>query len=117
MPFIFNTRPVYITRKERTGKKVKTHPHTGMLIEDDDIMASRFRGQVREGALHSLQLDDSTASVHNFFQYMTSNTDRSAIARHNVKVPKIQLNRNLGRAAEPPTNRLLRPDHEPHHRH
>lgn len=94
-PFIFNTRLVNITLKERTGKQVKTHQLTGFLIEDDDVVASRFNGKIREGTIHPLQLDDSTAVVHDFFQYMISNTDWSAVAQHNVKVLQIKPNRNI----------------------
>jgi hypothetical protein len=85
-PYIFNTRLVNVTLHERQGKQVKSHQLVGFLIEDDDLVADRFDGKIRETTLHPLQLEDTTAITHDFFQYMISNTDWSSVTSHNIKV-------------------------------
>lgn len=94
-PYFFNTRLATITLVERTGKQTKKHQLVGFLIEDDDVVAERFEGKIRETVVHPLQLADSTAITHDFFQYLISNTDWSTVAQHNVKVLQVKPNRNI----------------------
>lgn len=88
--YIFHTRLVNVTLRERQGKQIKTHQLVGFLIEDDDLVADRFDGKIRETTLHPLQLEDTTAITHDFFQYMISNTDWSSVTSHNVKVLQLK---------------------------
>lgn len=94
-PYIFHTRLVNVTLRERQGKQIKTHQLVGFLIEDDGLVADRFDGKIRETMLHPLQLEDTTAITHDFFQYMISNTDWSSVTSHNIKVLQIKPARNI----------------------
>jgi len=93
--YIFHTRLVNVTLRERQGKQIKTHQLLGFLIEDDDLVADRFDGKIRETTLHPLQLEDTTAITHDFFQYMISNTDWSSVTNHNIKVLQLKPARHI----------------------
>lgn len=88
--YFFHTRLVNVTLRDHSGKLAKTYEVLGFLIEDDDLVADRFNGQINETSLHPLQLQDSTALKHDLFQYMISNTDWSSVTSHNIKVLQLK---------------------------
>ena len=91
-PYFFHTRLVDITLTDRSGKHPQTYTLKGIFIEDDDLVARRFHAKMVKDdfQLHPLRLQDTTSTIHDFFQYMIANTDWSSIAQHNIKV--MQLN-------------------------
>ena len=82
----FNTRMLNITLTNQTGKSSKEFALLGFFIEDDDLVADRFGGKITETKMHPLQLQDTTALRHDFFQHLIANTDWSSVASHNVKI-------------------------------
>lgn len=88
--YIFHTRLVNVKLHDRSGKQPKTYEVLGFLIEDDDLVADRFNGKIKETSLHPLQLQDSAALKHDLFQYMISNTDWSSVTSHNIKVLQLK---------------------------
>lgn len=85
-PFCFHTRLADITLIDTSGKNPKTHSITGFLIEDDDLIAHRFKGTVVEKKIHPLQMNDTSSIMIDLFQYMIANTDWSSHGQHNMKV-------------------------------
>ncbi len=86
-PYIFNTRLVDLTLTDLSAKSPKIHTLKAFLIEDDDLVAKRFKGKVAdELKVHPLAIHDTTSVTQAFFQYMIANTDWSSYAQHNVKV-------------------------------
>lgn len=86
-PYFFNTRLVSINFSEDKGKKNKDFQLTGFFIEDDDLVADRFKGKAREDLkLHPMALQDTSAIRYEFFQYLIANTDWSTTFQHNTKI-------------------------------
>ncbi|MGA1770750.1 MAG: hypothetical protein ACO39T_00575 [Flavobacteriaceae bacterium] len=85
-PYHFKTRRVKITFEEEKGKKIKEHSLEGFLIEDDDLVADRFEGQVLERFIHPLAMDAESSAQNAFFQFMIGNTDFSTAYQHNGKL-------------------------------
>ena len=85
-PYYFNTRLVNIALAEVDGKKTKNAQLTGILIEDDDIVAKRHQAKVIEMKLHPRALADTASLYHDIFQFMIGNTDWSTAFQHNAKL-------------------------------
>jgi hypothetical protein len=86
-PYYFNTRLVNLTLIDGQGKHAKNHELTGFFIEDDDLVAKRLKGKPYESTkVHPLKLADTVSIMLDFFQYMISNTDWSAVQLHNIVV-------------------------------
>jgi hypothetical protein len=86
-PFNFNTRLVDLSLTDFGGRSTKEHSLKGFLIEDDDLIAKRFKGRMLDNVkIHPTLLHDTSAVVQAFFEYMIGNTDWSSLAQHNVKV-------------------------------
>ena len=85
--YYFKTRRVNNQFTDFDGKKNKEYQLSGILIEDDDLVAKRFNAKVMENLnLHPLGLSDTSALQHDFFQLMVGNTDWSTTYLHNAKV-------------------------------
>ncbi len=85
-PYYFNTRLTHVDFTELDGKKVKNFQLTGILIEDDDLVAKRDHAKVMQSNLHPLALNDTAALYHDIFQFMIGNTDWSTAFQHNAKL-------------------------------
>lgn len=85
-PYYFNTRLVNIALTEMDGKKTKNAQLTGILIEDDDVVAKRHHAKVVEMKLHPKALNDTASLYHDIFQFMIGNTDWSTAFQHNAKL-------------------------------
>lgn len=94
-PYFFHTRLANITLTDQTGKQPKSHSVVGFLIEDDDLIAARFKGQVLDQIIPPKQLNDTAAVVHYFFEYMIANTDWSTTSQHNTKVIQLPYNKKV----------------------
>jgi hypothetical protein len=90
-PYTFSTRLINLDFWDMTGKKPKNYQLTTFFIEDDDIVAERYGGMVRENlTLHPLALHDTTAIQHAIFQYLIANIDWSTTYMHNEKIIVIE---------------------------
>jgi hypothetical protein len=90
-PYYFNTRQVNIDFTDVDGKKNKNYQLTGILIEDDDVVARRHHAKIMENMnLHPLALNDTAALRHDLFQLMVANTDWSTAFLHNAKLMFIE---------------------------
>ncbi|MBN09777.1 MAG: hypothetical protein CMC79_05355 [Flavobacteriaceae bacterium] len=85
-PYHFNARRVEIEFTEIKRKKEKLHQLKGFLIEDDDIVADRFEGQVVDRFIHPLAMDAETSVQNAFFNFLIGNTDISVAYQHNAKL-------------------------------
>ena len=94
-PYFFHTRLANITLTDQSNKQTKSHSIIGFLIEDDDLIADRFNGQVLDQIILPRQLNDTTAIVHYFFEYMIANTDWSTTTQNNTKVIKLPPNKKV----------------------
>lgn len=94
-PYFFHTRLANITLIDQSNKQTKSHSIIGFLIEDDDLIADRFNGQVLDQIILPRQLNDTTAIVHYFFEYMIANTDWSTTTQHNTKVIQLPPNKKV----------------------
>ena len=94
-PYFFHTRLANITLTDQSNKQTKSHSIIGFLIEDDDLIADRFNGQVLDQIILPRQLNDTTAIVHYFFEYMIANTDWSTTTQHNTKVIQLPPNKKV----------------------
>jgi hypothetical protein len=88
-PYYFHTRLADVTLTDKSGKQSKTYTIKAFLIEDDDLIAQRFKGKVVEQQIHPMTLNDTASVVNDIFQYLVANTDWSAAGQHNTKI--IQL--------------------------
>jgi len=89
-PFIFHTRLTDITLREPGKNKSKEFELRGFFIEDDDRVAKRAKGKIRDDAsLHPLMMNDTNSVRHDLFQYMIGNTDWSATFQHNAKLMEL----------------------------
>ena len=94
-PYFFHTRLANITLTDQSNKQAKSHSIIGFFIEDDDLIADRFNGQVLDQIILPRQLNDTTAIVHYFFEYMIANTDWSTTTQHNTKVIQLPPNKKV----------------------
>ena len=94
-PYHFHTRLVNITLIDQSGKQSKSHSVSGFLIEDDDLIAHRFNGQVLDQIILPKQLNDTAAVIHDFFEYLIANTDWSTTVQHNTKVIQLPPNKKV----------------------
>jgi hypothetical protein len=59
----------------------------GFFIEDNDLVAARFGGEIFEmEGLHPLDLEYSSMTTLSLFQYMMRNTDWSVQGLHNIEL-------------------------------
>ncbi len=93
-PYHFHTRLADITLTDNSGKS-KSYTIKGFLIEDDDLIAHRFKGKVIETQLHPLTLNDTASVVADLFQYLVANTDWSTTMQHNMKVIQLEPNKKI----------------------
>lgn len=85
-PYHFKTRLLDIDFNEVKGANIKNHKLKGFLIEDDKVVAKRYKGRAMDRKVHHMA-QDTLASVRNaFFQYMIGNTDFSVLAGHNEQL-------------------------------
>jgi hypothetical protein len=85
--YVFNTRLVYITLYDQSGKQPKVHKLTAFFIEDDDAAARRLLATVvDEPKFNPMHLEDTSSLRLDLFQYMIANTDFSTTFTHNLKV-------------------------------
>lgn len=94
-PYFFHTRLANIALSDQSGKQTKSHSIMGFLIEDDDLIAHRFNGQVLDQIILPKLLNDTAAVIHYFFEYMIANTDWSTTAQHNTKIIQLPLNKRV----------------------
>ncbi|HRG79505.1 MAG TPA: hypothetical protein PL167_07835 [Cyclobacteriaceae bacterium] len=87
-PYHFHTRLADLVLTDKSGKP-KTYNVRGFLIEDDDLIAHRFKGKVIEQQIHPMQLNDTASVVNDLFQYLVANTDWSSAMQHNMKVIQV----------------------------
>ncbi len=86
-PYYFNTRLINLTLIDGRGKNSKTHKFNAFFIEDDGLVAKRLKAKVYEAdKVHPVKLADTVTVMLDFFEYMISNTDWSAVQLHNIKV-------------------------------
>lgn len=86
-PYTFSTRLVNIDFWDTRGKNPKNYQLAGFLIEDDDLVAERYGGSIKESLnLHPLALHDTSTIRHDFFQYLIANIDWSTTYMHNTKI-------------------------------
>jgi hypothetical protein len=93
-PYHFHTRLADITLIDKSGKP-KTYNVRGFLIEDDDLIAHRFKGKVVEQQLHPMALNDTASVINDLFQYLVANTDWSTAMQHNMKVIQLEPNKKI----------------------
>lgn len=84
-PYTFNTRLLNLTLTDQRGKQSKTYEVKAFFIEDDDVVAKRFKGKATDQDVHPNLLNDTCALRLDFFQYMIANTDWSSSFQHNSK--------------------------------
>ena len=85
-PVSFRVRLVHVTYEDPDGG-YDTRTKTGFLIEADDQMAERNRGEMVEfSAMDPRATNEDQSSVVGLFQYMIGNTDFSATFFHNSVV-------------------------------
>jgi len=86
-PYSFNVRLANLTLGNASGKHIKSYTTVAFFIEDDDLMADRFKAKVIDSVnLHPRQMQDTSAIRHDFFEFMIANTDWSTTFFHNIKV-------------------------------
>lgn len=89
-PYFFPTRLVKISFLDEDDKKGEVSELIAFLIEDDDLVAERFGGEIfEEKKLGPLFLMDSATVRHDLFQFMIGNTDWSSMFYHNQKIMKL----------------------------
>ncbi len=89
-PYYFPTRLVKISLTDEDDRKGGTTEIIGFLIEDDDLVAERFGGEIfDEKKLGPNFLLDSATVRHDLFQFMIANTDWSSMFYHNQKIMKL----------------------------
>jgi hypothetical protein len=90
-PYVFNTRLVNLTLTDKSGKQPKSYDLKGIFIEDDGLVAKRFDAKmIKDVQLHPMRMKDTASTIHDFFEFMISNTDWSSLAQHNIKVMQLK---------------------------
>ena len=88
--YYFNTRLTAIDFTDLSNKKVSHVALKGFFIEDDDVVAKRHGGKIKETKVLPQLLDTANALRHDLFQYMIANTDVSTLFMHNAKIMDIE---------------------------
>lgn len=89
----FNTKLVNLSLTDEGNKQQKSYDLKAILIEDDELIAERFKGSlVKELNLHPLRMKDTVSVIHDFYQFFIGNVDWSSNAQHNVTVMKLMDN-------------------------
>ncbi len=92
-PYHFPTRLIKVTFVNGDDKKKEEQELIGFIIEDDDIVAERFGGEIYDEKKIGPSFMADTASVrHDMFQYMIGNTDWSGLFGHNQKIIRLEDN-------------------------
>jgi hypothetical protein len=82
----FRVRLAHITYVDTAGRRDSLTKY-GFFIEDNDLVAARFGGEILEmEGLHPLDLEYSSMAVLALFQYMMRNTDWSVQGLHNIEL-------------------------------
>jgi hypothetical protein len=90
-PYYFNTRLVNLNLTDNSGKQAKSYDLKGIFIEDDGLVAKRFDAKmIKDVQLHPIRMKDTASTIHDFFEFMISNTDWSSLAQHNIKVMQLK---------------------------
>ena len=85
-PYHFKTRLLEIELSEPKNNKIREHNIKGFFIEDMEVVAKRFNGNVLKRNIHPLQQDGLSAVQNAIFQFMIGNTDFSTGYSHNEKL-------------------------------
>lgn len=86
-PIYFNTRLLTIDITDFSKKKPEKISSLGFFIEDTDPVAERNNTTVvKDMTLIPSRFDAKTSVRNDYFQYMISNVDWSAVYQHNIKV-------------------------------
>lgn len=89
----FNTKLVNVSLTDEGNKQQKSYDLKAILIEDDELIAKRFNGNlVKDLNLHPLRMKDTVSVIHDFYQFFIGNVDWSSNAQHNVTVMKLMDN-------------------------
>ncbi|MDF2158492.1 hypothetical protein [Algoriphagus sp. CAU 1675] len=89
-PYTFQTRMLKVTLENEDDKKGEKVELLGFFIEDDDLVAERFGGEILEDVrIIPTFMQDTAVVRHDFFQFLIGNTDWSSMYRHNEKVLKL----------------------------
>lgn len=89
----FNTKLVNLSLTDEGNKQQKSYDLKAILIEDDELIAQRFNGNlVKDLNLHPLRMKDTVSVIHDFYQFFIGNVDWSSNAQHNVTVMKLMDN-------------------------
>jgi hypothetical protein len=88
-PMSFRVRLARVTYVDTSGED-ETIVKFGVLIEDDDAMATRNRGWKvdwnPQSQFHPMNLQKHQAILIDVFQYMIANTDFSGVQMHNMEL-------------------------------
>lgn len=86
-PYAFKSKLVDIDFTEKRGKKSRTFPVKGILVEDVAKTAKRFSAKVsKHPKVVPTALNDTAALRFDFFQLLIANTDFSKGFQHNSKL-------------------------------
>lgn len=83
----FRVRLCRVTYEDLNGKR-RTEQRYAFMIEDDDEMARRNKGEIvrKELVIPMNDTEEEAMALLAFFQYMIGNTDWSVPYRHNIKL-------------------------------
>ncbi|MBO0930477.1 hypothetical protein J2I48_05700 [Fibrella sp. HMF5036] len=81
----FKARLAQVTYLDSAGKR-KPETHLGILLEDEDDVASRNNVAVYKNRVKSAFVDSLNMATISVFEYMIGNTDWSVVYRHNIKM-------------------------------
>ncbi len=84
--YTFETRLVKVELTNLDDKKAEPVTLLGILIEDDDEVAKRFKGEIVNKKIPPNIMEDYATVRHDLFQLMIGNTDWSGLYQHNQKV-------------------------------
>jgi len=89
-PVGYRTRLVHITYEDVNGA-YESRTKTGFLIESDEAMAERNRGEIAQwDFFHPLRFDSQQSTLVALFQYMIGNTDFSTPYFHNADLVRLE---------------------------
>ena len=86
-PYYFKTRLANMHLTEITGKKPREYDLLTFMVEDNSRVAKRANGKIMEvKGLSPAAFEERQALRNDYFQYMISNADWSAVYQHNTNV-------------------------------
>jgi hypothetical protein len=89
-PYHFNARLIDLTLVDGKGKSSKSHSLTAFFLEDDALVAKRLNAKLYDlPQINPFRLADTAAVRLDFFEYMISNTDWSAVQLHNIRIVQL----------------------------